>query len=94
MATELEGKVVGKLVISSDVIATRDAVQTYVGNVSADLQAAINDIGSIAVDGYVQLSALSGEVLKIISANYATVADYLDGTQDGTVEIKGGDSTL
>ena len=93
MATELEGKVVGQLVISSDVVATRDAVQSYVGNVSADLQKAINDIGQIAVDGYVPLSALSAEVLKIISANYATVADYLDGAADDTIEIKGGNAT-
>lgn len=93
MATDLEGKIVGKLVISSDVIATADAVKTYVGNVSADLQHAIDSIGSIAVDGYVPLSALSAEVLKIISANYVTVANLLDNGQiDAELSVNGGNS--
>lgn len=93
MAEELDGKIVGQLVISSDVVATRDAVQSYVNGVSADLQEAIDNIGRIAVDGYVPLSALQSEVLKIISANYATVANYLDGTpEDGVVTIDSGGS--
>ncbi len=92
--SELSGKIVGKLVISSDVVATRDAVQEYVGNVSADLQEAIDNIGKIAVDGYVPLSALSSEVLKIISENYATVANLLDNGQiDNEISVIGGDSS-
>lgn len=85
----LEGKRVGQLVISSDYIATSDAVATYVEGVSANLQAAIN---SIAVDGYVPISSLQAEVLKIISANYDTVADFLDGVVDHQVTIDSGDS--
>lgn len=93
MAEELSGKIVGQLVISSDVVATRDAVQAYVNNVSADLKEAIDSIGQIAIDGYVPLSALSAEVLKIISANYSTVANYLDGTpEDGYITIDSGGS--
>ena len=92
--SELSGKIVGKLVISSDIVATRDAVQEYVGNVSADLQEAINNIGKIAVDGYVPLSALSSEVLKIISENYATVANLLDNGQiDNEISVIGGNSS-
>lgn len=86
---ELEGKKVGQLVISSDYIATADKVAEYVENVSADLQAAID---SIAIDGYVPLSALQSEVLKIISANYQTVVDYLDGRQDDQIIVGGGSS--
>ena len=87
---ELEGKKVGQLVISSDYVATADKVAEYVENVSADLQAAID---SIAIDGYVPLSALQTEVLKIISANYATIANYLDGTpEDGIITIDSGGS--
>ncbi len=93
MATKLEGKKVGSLVISSDVVATANAVTTYVSSVSADLQHAIDSIGQIAVDGYVPLSALSSEVLKIISSNYVAVANYLDGTpEDQIVTIQSGDS--
>ena len=87
---ELEGKRVGQLVISSDYVATADAVAAYVENVSADLQAAID---GIAIDGYVPLSALQAEVLKIISANYMTVVDILDGVQDGEAIISSGNST-
>ncbi len=86
---ELEGKKVGQLVISSDYVATADKVAEYVENVSADLQAAID---SIAIDGYVPLSALQAEVLKIISANYLTVADILDGVQDNQAIISAGNS--
>lgn len=86
---ELEGKKVGQLVISSDYVATADKVAEYVENVSADLQAAID---SIAIDGYVPLSALQSEVLKIISANYQTVVDYLDGRQDDQIIVGGGSS--
>ena len=86
---ELEGKKVGQLVISSDYVATADKVAEYVENVSADLQAAID---SIAIDGYVPLSALQAEVLKIISANYLTVVDILDGVQDSQAIISAGDS--
>lgn len=94
MAEELDGKIVGQLVISSDVVATRDAVQSYVNGVSADLQEAIDNIGRIAVDGYVPLSALQTEVLKIISVNYITVANLLDNGQiDDEISVIGGDST-
>ena len=86
---ELEGKKVGQLVISSDYVATVDKVAEYVENVSADLQAAID---SIAIDGYVPLSALQAEVLKIISANYLTVVDILDGVQDNQAIIDSGNS--
>lgn len=86
---ELERKKVGHLVISSDYVATADKVAEYVENVSADLQAAID---SIAIDGYVPLSALQAEVLKIISANYLTVVDILDGVQDSQAIISGGNS--
>lgn len=86
---ELERKKVGQLVISSDYVATADKVAEYVENVSADLQAAID---SIAIDGYVPLSALQSEVLKIISANYQTVVDYLDGRQDDQIIVGGGSS--
>lgn len=86
---ELEGKKVGQLVISSDYVATADKVAEYVENVSADLQAAID---SIAIDGYVPLSALQAEVLKIISANYLTVVDILDGVQDSQAIISAGNS--
>ena len=86
---ELERKKVGQLVISSDYVATADKVAEYVENVSADLQAAID---SIAIDGYVPLSALQSEVLKIISANYQTVVDYLDGRQDDQIIVSGGSS--
>lgn len=88
---KLERKRVGQLVISSDYIATSDAVTAYVEGVSANLQSAINNI---AVDGYVPLSSLQAEVLKIISANYATVADFLDGTADQQVTIDSGDSKV
>ena len=63
----LKRKKVGQLVISSDYVATSDAVATYVESVSADLQAAID---GISINGYVPLSSLQAEVLKIISANY------------------------
>lgn len=78
----LNGKIVGKLIISSDTVATAKEVEQYVtdssktlsndvmgvvNNVKNDLLGKINDI---AVDGFVPLSALSSEVLKIISANY------------------------
>lgn len=86
---ELEGKKVGQLVISSDYVATADKVAEYVENVSADLQAAID---SIAIDGYVPLSALQAEVLKIISANYLMVVDILDGVRDSQAIISGGNS--
>lgn len=86
---ELEGKKVGQLVISSDYVATADKVAEYVENVSADLQAAID---SIAIDGYVPLSTLQAEVLKIISANYLTVVDILDGVQDNQTIISAGNS--
>ena len=93
MVKELDGKIVGQLAISSDVVATRDAVQSYVNGVRADLQEAIDNIGRIAVDGYVPLSALQTEVLKIISANYVTIANYLDGTpEDGIITIDSGGS--
>ena len=86
---ELEGKKVGQLVISSDYVATADAVATYVESVSADLQAAID---GISINGYVPLSSLQAEVLKIISANYQTVVDYLDGRQDDQIIVGGGSS--
>ena len=82
----LSGKIVGKLIISSDTVATTQDVEQYdidssktlsndvmtnvqgvVNNVKNDLLEKINDI---AVDRFVPLSALSSEVLKIISANY------------------------
>ena len=75
--------------ISSDYVATADKVAEYVENVSADLQAAID---SIAIDGYVPLSTLQAEVLKIISANYLTVVDILDGVQDNQTIISAGNS--
>lgn len=85
----LKRKKVGQLVISSDYVATADAVATYVESVSADLQAAID---GISINGYVPLSSLQGEVLKIISANYQTVVDYLDGRQDDQIIVGGGSS--
>lgn len=89
----LEGKTVGQLVISSDQIATAQAVSNYVEDVvesvSADLRQAIDNI---TVDGYVPLSSLRNEVLKIISANYAIVCDILDGTLDNQAVINSGDS--
>ena len=58
------------------------------------MQEAIDNIGKIAVDGYVPLSALSSEVLKIISENYATVANLLDNGQiDNEISVIGGDSS-
>ena len=86
----LKRKKVGQLVISSDYVATADAVATYVESVSADLQAAID---GISINGYVPLSSLQAEVLKIISANYQTVVDYLDGRQDDQI-IGGGGSSI
>ena len=45
------------------------------------------------MSGYVPLSALSSEVLKIISANYLTVSDILaDGLQDNQAVINSGNS--
>lgn len=100
----LNGKIVGKLIISSDTVATAKEVEQYVtdssktlsddvmgvvNNVKNDLLGKINDI---AVDGFVPLSALSSEVLKIISANYQTVVDYLDGKQDDQIVVDGGTS--
>ena len=85
----LKRKKVGQLVISSDYVATADAVATYVESVSADLQAAID---GISINGYVPLSSLQAEVLKIISANYQTVVDYLDGKQDDQIIVGGGSS--
>lgn len=85
----LKRKKVGQLVISSDYVATADAVATYVESVSADLQAAID---GISINGYVPLSSLQAEVLKIISANYQTVVDYLDGRQDDQIIVGGGSS--
>lgn len=104
----LNGKIVGKLIISSDTVATAKEVEQYVtdssktlsddvmtnvqgvvNNVKNDLLGKINDI---AVDGFVPLSALSSEVLKIISANYQTVVDYLDGKQDDQIVVGGGTS--
>lgn len=86
--SKITGKRIGQLIISSDVVTTVGDVELYVNNVSADLQQAIDDIGKTAVSGYVPLSALSAEVLKIISANYMVVANYLDGTpEDGIVTI-------
>ncbi len=86
--SKITGKRIGQLIISSDVVTTTSDVELYVNNVSADLQQAIDDIGKTAVSGYVPLSALSAEVLKIISANYMVVANYLDGTpEDGIVTI-------
>ena len=85
----LKRKKVGQLVISSDYVATADAVATYVESVSADLQAAID---GISINGYVPLSSLQAEVLKIISANYQTVVDYLDGRQDDQIIVGGGAS--
>ena len=91
--SKIRGKRIGQLVISADVVTTAAEVEQYVGNVSADLQKAIDEIGEIAVSGYVPLSALSSEVLKIISANYLTVSDILaDGLQDNQAVINSGNS--
>ena len=91
--SKITGKRIGQLIISSDVVTTVGDVEQYVNNVSADLQQAIDDIGKTAVSGYVPLSALSSEVMKIISANYATVANLLDNGQvDSEISVIGGDS--
>lgn len=91
--SKIKGKRIGQLVISADVVTTAAEVEQYVSNVSADLQKAIDEIGEIAVSGYVPLSALSSEVLKIISANYLTVSDILaDGLQDNQAVINSGNS--
>lgn len=82
----LSGKIVGKLIISSDTVATTQDVEQYVidssktlsNDVMTNVQGVVNNvkndllekINDIAVDGFVPLSALSSEVLKIISANY------------------------
>ena len=82
----LSGKIVGKLIISSDTVATAQDVEQYVidssktlsNDVMTNVQGVVNNvkndllekINDIAVDGFVPLSALSSEVLKIISANY------------------------
>lgn len=82
----LNGKIVGKLIISSDTVATAKEVEQYVtdssktlsDDVMTNVQGVVNNvrndlldkINDIAVDGFVPLSALSSEVLKIISANY------------------------
>ena len=86
----LSGTVVGKLVISSDVVAKADDVRRYVEDTANGL---LTKIDAIAVDGFVPLSALSSEVLKIISSNYQTVVDYLDGKQDDQIIVGGGGST-
>lgn len=86
----LNGTVVGKLVISSDVIAKASDVKEYVDSTASEL---LTKIDAIAVDGFVPLSTLSSEVLKIISANYQTVVDYLDGKQDDQIIVGGGGST-
>lgn len=91
--SKITGKRIGQLIISSDVVTTVGDVELYVNNVSADLQQAIDDIGKTAVSGYVPLSALSSEVMKIISANYATVANLLDNGQvDSEISVIGGNS--
>ena len=91
--SKITGKRVGQLVISADVVTTTSDVEQYVSNVSADLQQAIDEIGKTAVSGYVPLSALSGEVMKILSANYATIANLLDNGQiDAEISVIGGDS--
>ena len=75
-------------------MTTTSDVEVYVTSVSADLQQAIDDIGQTAVSGYVPLSALSSEVMKILSANYATVANLLDNGQiDAEISVIGGDSS-
>ena len=82
----LSGKIVGKLIISSDTVATTQDVEQYVidssktlsNDVMTNVQGVVNNvkndllekINDIAVDGFVPLSALSSEVLKIISSNY------------------------
>ena len=82
----LSGKIVGKLIISSDTVATAQDVEQYVidssktlsNDVMTNVQGVVNNvkndllekINDIAVDGFVPLSALSSEVLKIIAANY------------------------
>lgn len=104
----LNGKIVGKLIISSDTVATAKEVEQYVtdssktlsDDVMTNVQGVVNNvrndlldkINDIAVDGFVPLSALSSEVLKIISANYQTVVDYLDGKQDDQIVVGGGTS--
>lgn len=104
----LSGKIVGKLIISSDTVATTQDVEQYVidssktlsNDVMTNVQGVVNNvkndllekINDIAVDGFVPLSALSSEVLKIISANYQTVVDYLDGRQDDQIIVGGGSS--
>lgn len=90
MAETLEGKIVGDLVISSDYVVTRDAVSSYITQVSGDIVQQIKDVGG---GQYVPKTELSNEVLKIISANYVMVANYLDGTpEDNVVTIDGGAS--
>lgn len=92
--SKITGKRIGQLIISSDVVTTVGDVEQYVTSVSADLQQAIDDIGQTAVSGYVPLSALSSEVMKILSANYATVANLLDNGQiDSEISVIGGDSS-
>lgn len=92
--SKITGKRIGQLIISSDVVTTVGDVEQYVTSVSADLQQAIDDIGKTAVSGYVPLSALSSEVMKILSANYATVANLLDNGQiDSEISVIGGDSS-
>lgn len=104
----LSGKIVGKLIISSDTVATTQDVEQYVidssktlsNDVMTNVQGVVNNvkndllekINDIAVDGFVPLSALSSEVLKIISANYQTVVDYLDGREDDQIIVGGGSS--
>ena len=104
----LSGKIVGKLIISSDTVATTQDVEQYVidssktlsNDVMTNVQGVVNNvkndllekINDIAVDGFVPLSALSSEVLKIISSNYQTVVDYLDGREDDQIIVGGGSS--
>lgn len=63
-----------------------------VSDISSDLKDLIDNLSATAIDGYVPLSALENKVLKIIKENYAKVADILDGTEDDTATIDGGNS--
>jgi len=63
-----------------------------VSDISSDLKDLIDNLSSTAIDGYVPLSALENEVLKIIRENYTKVADILDGSEDNTATIDGGNS--
>lgn len=83
---ELSGKRVGELKLTSDIVATTDQVTAYIGEVSSDIR-------SDLAQEFIPLSSLTDEVLKIISANYLSVANLLDnGEIDSEISVDGGNS--